>query len=126
MAAQSNECKMAGWEVCAPLQAMISLKRSGRLVSEGTHLITASPEGAYFGSNEEFNVKEEVEISIMVPKSVFSSFPPAELTGRATVVAVNRQSPPEGKKSGIGIRFSGRLAFNANGDRLLFSQATRC
>ena len=113
------------WEVCAPLPARISLRRPGCFVCEGTQLITASPEGAYFGSNEEINVREELEISIIVPQSVFSSFPPAKLTGRATVVAVNKQSPPSGKKSGIGVRFAGRLAFHTNGERLLFSDTTR-
>lgn len=107
------------WEVCAPLPARISIRRPGHSVTEGTQIVTASPEGAYFGSNEEINVRDELEISIIVPQSVFSSFPPAELTGRATVVSVDRKSPPSGKRSGVGVRFSGRLSFHANGEHLL-------
>ena len=83
---------------------------------ERTRLVNASSGGSYFGSDEEIGVGEKLQISISVPRSVSLALPWANLTGGATVVRVNRESPPPGKRLGIGVRFNRGLIFRPVGE----------
>lgn len=93
------------------LPVKIVFVHPGGLGRENTRIINVSTGGAYFGSDKELSPGLELELSISAPRATYSGYLPAEFTGSATIVRINRESPPPGKRSGIGISFNGKLTF---------------
>ncbi len=123
MSAKYHKERRNARRIKASLPVRLLIKHNGDVVNESSRLENVSAGGAYFGCDGEVRPGDELHISISVPQVVFMASPPAEIAGSATVVWRNEESPPPGKRSGIGVCFNGDLSFRVVSEWPLLANA---